>query len=45
DVAEAVGVTKAGLYHYFPTKEGLFETIGLGVLRDMQKGAEEAVAS
>lgn len=45
EVATAVGVTKAGLYHYFPTKEALYEAIVLDTLNDLIAGAEEAVAA
>lgn len=45
DVATAVGVTKAGLYHYFPTKRGLFEAIVLGTLQELQDGATAAIAA
>ena len=44
DVATAVGVTKAGLYHYFPTKHALFEAIVLDTLRDLHAGAVAAIA-
>lgn len=44
DVASAVGVTKAGLYHYFPTKQDLFDSIVLGVLSDMLASAQARVA-
>ncbi|MEI2384684.1 TetR/AcrR family transcriptional regulator [Breoghania sp. JC706] len=43
DVASAVGVTKAGLYHYFATKQDLFDTIVLAVLSDMLDGARARV--
>ena len=39
DVAAAVGVTKAGLYHYFPTKHALFDAIVMGTLQQLQDGA------
>ena len=45
DVATAVGVTKAGLYHYFPTKHALFEAIVLDTLRDLHAGAVAAIAA
>lgn len=41
DVAAAVGVTKAGLYYYFATKQDLFDTIVLAVLSDMLALARE----
>ena len=44
EVAEAVGVTKAGLYHYFPSKEDLFNAIALDVLSDLLTAARERVA-
>ncbi|PTW57619.1 TetR family transcriptional regulator [Breoghania corrubedonensis] len=43
DVASAVGVTKAGLYHYFATKQDLFDTIVLAVLSDMLDWARARV--
>lgn len=45
DVASAVGMTKAGLYHYFPTKQALFEAIVLSALQDLQAGARSAIAA
>lgn len=45
DVASAVGMTKAGLYHYFPTKQDLFDSIVLGVLSDMLEWSRERVAT
>ena len=45
DVAAAVGVTKAGLYHYFPTKHALFEAIVLDTLRDLHATAIAAIAA
>ena len=45
DVADAVGFTKAGLYHYYPSKPKLFESIVLGTLADMLHQAERAVAA
>ncbi|MGV0816340.1 TetR/AcrR family transcriptional regulator [Martelella sp. AMO21009] len=45
DVATAVGVTKAGLYHYFPTKQALFEAILKDTLRDLHAGAVAAIAA
>ncbi|WP_321335895.1 TetR/AcrR family transcriptional regulator [Breoghania sp.] len=44
DVASAVGMTKAGLYHYFRNKQDLFDSIVLGVLSDMLDSARERVA-
>jgi AcrR family transcriptional regulator len=44
DVAGLVGVTKAGLYHYFPTKQALYEAIVTTTLRELIQAAEEAVA-
>ncbi|WP_417720810.1 TetR/AcrR family transcriptional regulator [Salipiger sp.] len=44
DVAGAVGMTKAGLYHYFPTKQALFDAIVLSTLTDLIRGAEAVLA-
>jgi TetR/AcrR family transcriptional regulator, cholesterol catabolism regulator len=44
DVATAVGVTKAGLYHYFATKQVLYDCIVLGVLSDLLASAQARVA-
>jgi AcrR family transcriptional regulator len=38
EVAEAVGITKAALYYYFPTKEKILESL-VGPLFDMQEAA------
>ena len=43
DVANSVGVTKAGLYHYFPTKQALFETIVLHTLEELYEAASAAI--
>lgn len=45
DVAQAVGVTKAGLYHYYPSKQALYEAIILGTLEDLRLSAEAAIAA
>lgn len=45
DVANAVGVTKAGLYHYFPTKQALFETIVLDTLEELYRDASAAIVA
>lgn len=45
DVAKVVGMTKAGLYHYFPTKQAIFDAITLTTLKDMQKDVEAALSS
>lgn len=44
DVASVVGVTKAGLYHYFSTKQDLYDSIVLGVLSEMLTSAQARVA-
>lgn len=44
EVAEAVGVTKAGVYHYFPSKEALFNAIALDVLSDLLTAARARVS-
>lgn len=45
DVATAVGVTKAGLYHYFPTKQALYDAIVMGALDDLNAVAAEAIGA
>jgi AcrR family transcriptional regulator len=45
DVADRVGVTKAGLYYYFPTKDALFDKIVLRVLEEMLETTKAAVAT
>lgn len=45
DVAQAVGVTKAGLYHYFQSKQALYEAIVLATLNDLRRTAEAAIAA
>lgn len=42
DIASAIGVTKAGLYHYFSTKQDLYDSITLEVLQSMLAGAVDA---
>jgi len=44
DVAQSVGVTKAGLYHYFPTKQALFDTIVLNTLEELYAAASSEIA-
>ncbi|WP_216665241.1 TetR/AcrR family transcriptional regulator [Pseudoruegeria sp. HB172150] len=44
DVARAVGMTKAGIYHYFGSKQDLYDAIVLSVLSDMLENAQAAVA-
>jgi AcrR family transcriptional regulator len=45
DVADAVGVTKAGLYHYFSTKQALFDAIVLNTLEELHETASAAIAA
>ena len=45
DVAGTVGITKAGLYHYFPTKQALYQSIVLATLQDLRREVETAVAA
>ena len=45
DVAEAVGMTKAGLYHYFPTKRAMFDSIVLSTLMELIEASDAAVAA
>ena len=35
EVAAAVGLSKPGLYHYFPTKEAIFEEIAEGAIESL----------
>lgn len=44
EVADAVGITKAGVYHYFRNKLALYETIALETLSDMLATVQNAVA-
>ncbi|WFE76974.1 TetR/AcrR family transcriptional regulator [Roseinatronobacter sp. S2] len=44
EVADAVGITKAGVYHYFRNKLALYETIALETLSDMLATVQKAVA-
>lgn len=45
DIARAVKVTKAAVYHYFPTKQDIFDAIVLSLLNDMRAEVLAAIAS
>lgn len=45
DIASAVKFTKAGLYHYFASKQDIFDQIILKLLADMRARVEEQVAA
>jgi AcrR family transcriptional regulator len=45
DVAAAVGITKAAIYHYFPTKQVLYETIIMDLLGRLEAYVFQASAS
>lgn len=45
DVAKAVKMTKAGLYHYFPTKRALFDAIVASTMLDLIQAAEAVLRS
>lgn len=45
DVALAVGVTKATLYHHFPSKEALVVALAHRVLNHDEAGVQQAIAS
>ena len=43
ELATAIGVSKAGIYHYFPTKQHIYDAIILGVLSGLVGHVEPAV--
>lgn len=49
DVANAVGLSKAAVYHYFPTKQAIYDEIVInlldGLLRHVQAGVTSAGSS
>jgi AcrR family transcriptional regulator len=45
DIAGAVGITKAGLYHYFTTKQEIYDSVTLDVLDTMLTQASASVAA
>ncbi len=45
DIAQAVTFTKAGLYHYFATKQEIFDSIILKLLADMREQVGAKVAA
>ena len=44
DIAEAVGLSKATLYHYFSRKEEILGTIVVSTIRDLNAYIEQAIA-
>ena len=44
DIADAVGLSKATLYHYFPRKEEILGTIVVSTIRDLNAYIDQAVA-
>jgi len=44
DLAAAIGVSKAAIYHYYPTKQDIYDAIILDVLRGMTDAVSQAVA-
>jgi len=44
DLAAAIGVSKAAIYHYYPTKQDIYDAIILEVLRGMTAAVSQAVA-
>ncbi|GAA2372172.1 TetR/AcrR family transcriptional regulator [Dactylosporangium salmoneum] len=45
EISEALGIRKASLYHHVSSKEDLLYEICLAALRDVEVGAQEAVAA
>lgn len=41
DIAEKAGISKSGLYHYFPTKESLFQFCG----SQLKRATESAITA
>lgn len=44
DVAAAMGVSKAAIYHYFPTKQDIYDAIILQTLQGLNEAVEQEVA-
>lgn len=44
DLAAAIGVSKAAIYHYYPTKQDIYDAIIIDVLRGMTAAVSQAVA-
>lgn len=44
EVAEAVGVTKAAIYHYFPNKKEIYEAIIVRTLEGLRRHVSQATA-
>lgn len=44
-LADAVGITKAAIYHYFPNKKEIYEAIIVRTLEGLLKAVTEAVSS
>lgn len=45
DIANDVGITKPGLYHYFPSKEAIYDALVADVLQDMLEHVTASVAA
>lgn len=43
-LAEAVGVTKAAIYHYFPNKRDIYEAVIVRMLRELSEHVAAAIA-
>jgi AcrR family transcriptional regulator len=44
DIADSVGVTKAGIYHYFPNKKAIYEAIVVNTLDGLLRFVSAAIA-
>jgi AcrR family transcriptional regulator len=44
DVASSLGVSKAGIYHYFATKQDIYDAIIIDVLSGLSAAVKQAVA-
>jgi AcrR family transcriptional regulator len=44
DVGRSVGVSKAAVYHYFPSKQDMYDEIVVGLLQGLYRHVEAAVA-
>jgi TetR/AcrR family transcriptional regulator, cholesterol catabolism regulator len=43
DIAESVGVTKAGVYHYFPNKKEIYDAIIVNTLEGLLRSVSAAI--